>query len=189
MKSSTISRRSIGRRTSRTCCDRRTVGRPERSRRIPVNYLQFLPRDFSTTLEMTEQVGVMFKRLLSPPEQSRAAKKNRRDLWLDHFCRRRVASALSRFHGESYAFRRADFASFWISAFYRHAGFRVWHALSPEWTSQCGGICICHIDRSAVRRTDNGHTMVFWGVAGSPRALICHRGLGKLAMDFVDMVC
>jgi hypothetical protein len=39
-----------------------------------VNYLQFLPRDFSTTLEMTELVGVMFKRLLSPPEQSRAAK-------------------------------------------------------------------------------------------------------------------
>src|SRR5262249_11076376 len=95
-KSSTISRRSIGRRTSRTCCDRRTVGRPERSRRIRVNYLQFLPRDFSTTLEMTELVGVMFKRLLSPPEQSRAAKTGR-DLWLDHFCRRRVASALYNF--------------------------------------------------------------------------------------------
>src|SRR4029450_994391 len=110
---------------------------------------------------------------------AKSRRKNGRDLRLDHLPRRRVASAISRFHDEAYAFRSADSASVWIFAFSRHAGFGVRHALSPEWASQCGGLCLRHIDRSPIRRADHGDLVVFWGAARSARALICHRRFRK----------
>jgi hypothetical protein len=56
-----------------------------------------------------------------------------------------------------------------------------------EWTSQCGELCICQIDRSAVRRTDDGHALVFWSVARSARAIICDRGFCEAILDFSDV--
>jgi hypothetical protein len=32
---------------------------------------------------------------------------------------------------------------------------------------------VCHIDRSAIRRTDHGHSVVFWRVARSACPVVC----------------
>ena len=130
----------------------------------------------------------MFKRLLSASEQSSAAKTVEIYGWII-FLEGGLLLLFPDFMARLMHFGPLAVQAFGFFTFNRHVGFRLWDPLFAEWTPQCGGLCICHIDRSAVRRTDNGHTMVFWGVARSPRALICHRGLGKLAMDFVDMVC
>ena len=119
--------------------------------------------------------------------RTKSRRKNGGDLRLDHLRRGRIAAAISRFHGERYTLRPIDSIVLWIFAFDRHAGFRFWHALSPEWTSQRRGLCIHHIDRSAIRRADHGRAVVFWRVAWSARALVCVRRFRKLALDFIDV--
>src|SRR4029077_15740851 len=97
--------------------------------------------------------------------------KNRRDLWLDHLPRRRVASALCRFHGEAYAFCPADSASFWIFAFDRHAGFRICmlYVLSGGLNAE-GFVFATLIDRPFVAPTMA--TLWYFGALPGPLALL-----------------
>jgi hypothetical protein len=128
----------------------------------------------------------MFKRLLSPPEQSRAAKTVKIYGWII-FLQGGLLLLFPDFMARVMHFGPLNPASFWIFAFDRHAGFRIRHAPCSEWTAQCGGLCIRHVDRSAIRRPDDGRAVVFWGIARSARALICDRRFPKLALDFTDV--
>jgi hypothetical protein len=76
----------------------------------------------------------MFKRLLSPPEQSRAAKTVEIYGWII-FVEGGLLLLFPDFMASVMRFGPLTLV-LWIFAFDRHAGFRFWHALSPEWTSQ-----------------------------------------------------
>ena len=128
----------------------------------------------------------MFKRFLSPPEQSRAAKTVEIYGWII-FLEGGLLLLFPDFMARLMHFGPLTPQAFGFFASNRHAGFRVRHALFSKRTSQCRRLCLRHIDRSAIRRTDHGHVMVFWSVARSARALICHRRFRKLAMDFTDV--
>jgi hypothetical protein len=90
---------------------------------------------------------------------------------LYHFPRRRIASAVSRFHGKAHEFWALTAQASGFFTFNRHADFRLWDALFAEWTSQYGGLCVCHIDRSAIRRTNHGRAFDFGALPG-PLALL-----------------
>src|SRR6266480_616624 len=111
----------------------------------------------------------MFKRLLSAPEQSRAAKTVEIYGWII-FLEGGLLLLFPDFMARLMHFGPLTAQAFWVFTFKRHAGFRLWDALFAEWTSQCGGLCICHIDRSAIRRTD--HALWYFGALPGPLALL-----------------
>ena len=115
----------------------------------------------------------MFKRLLSASEQSRAAKTVEIYGWII-FLEGGLLLLFPDFMARLMHFGPQTAQASGFFTFNRHAGFRLWDALFVEWTSQYGGLCICHIDRSAIRRTDHGRALVFWRITWSARALICH---------------
>ena len=104
----------------------------------------------------------MLKRLLSASEQSRAAKTVEIYGWII-FLEGGLLLLFPDFMARLMRFGPLTAQAFGFFTFNRHAGFRLWDALFAEWTSQCGRLCIRYIDRSTVRRTDHGHTVVFWG--------------------------
>jgi hypothetical protein len=127
----------------------------------------------------------MFKRLLSPPEQSRAAKTVEIYGWII-FAEGGLLLLFPDFMAKLMHFSPLNPQA---SGFLRLvgmliSGFGMLYVLSGR---QCGGLCIRHIDRSAIRRTDHGRAVVFWRAARPARALICHRRFCKLALDFYDV--
>ena len=130
----------------------------------------------------------MFKRLLSPPEQSHAAKTVEIYGWII-FLQGGLLLLFPDFMARLMHFGPLTPQA---SGFLRLigmlvSGFGMLYVLCPEWTSQCGRLCICHIDRSAIRRTDHGHSVVFWGVARSACPVVCDRRFRKLALDVADV--
>ena len=128
----------------------------------------------------------MFKRLLSPPEQSRAAKTVEIYGWIIFL----EGGLLLLF--PDFMARLMHFGPLTpqASGFLRLIGTLVSGLARStffEWTSQCRRLCLRHIDRSAIRRTDDGRAMVFWGIARSARPLIRNRRFRKLALDFTDV--
>ena len=128
----------------------------------------------------------MFKRLLSPPEQSRAAKTVEIYGWIIFL----EGGLLLLF--PDFMARLMHFGPLTLQAsgFLRLigmlvSGFGMLYVLSGRLNAE-GFVFATLIDRPFVAPAD-GHAMVFWGVTRSARPLICHRRFRKLALDFTHM--
>ena len=51
------------------------------------------------------------------------------------------------------------------------SGFGMLYLLSGRLNAE--GFVFGHIDRPAIRRTDHGHSVVFWGIARSACPIVC----------------
>jgi hypothetical protein len=128
----------------------------------------------------------MFKRLLSPPEQSRAAKTVEIYGWIIFL----EGGLLLLF--PDFVARLMHFGPLTpqASGFLRLigmlvSGFAMLYVLSGRLNAE-GFVFATLVDR-AIRRTDHGRAVVFWGAARPSRALICHRRFRKLALDITDV--
>ena len=128
----------------------------------------------------------MFKRLLSPPEQSRAAKTVEIYGWIIF-----IEGGLLLLFPDFMA-RLMHFGPLTLQAsgFLRLvgmlvSGFGMLYVLSGRLNAE-GFVFATLIDRPFVAPS-HGHAVVFWGVARSARPLICHRRFRKLALDFTDV--
>ena len=127
----------------------------------------------------------MFKRLLSPPERSRAAKTVEIYGWMI-FLEGGLLLLFPDFMARLMHFGPLTQQA---SGFLRLigmlvSGFGMLYLLSERLTAD-GFVFATLINRPFV--TDHGHAGVFWGVARSACAVVCYRRFRKLALDVADV--
>ena len=128
----------------------------------------------------------MFKRLLWPPEQSRAARTVEIYGWIIFL----EGGLLLLFPGFMARLMHFGPLNPQASGFLRLigmlvSGFGMLYVLSGRLNAE--GFVFATLNRSAIRRTDHGRAVVFWSIARSDRALIRNRRFRKLALDFTDV--